>query len=220
MTRTHLSVLGGVAVVSLLLLAAFAGSTLSAPPLVLVPGGGVFVLELQGSSPTLSAYQGQIVDMRGEVPEPPPGGPLTEQVAAWTREVNDPTVAQALAFLYGEIAKGHSSGSISDAWGSAKTGADRVLEVSGATERWRPWREKVGAELVRLKYQDMDRATTVRTLHEISAGLVAGSNGKVVTSATGDSISLAIEPGIFDNIDLGKLIELIKLILELLKIFG
>lgn len=207
---------------SLLLLLLLVSSTLSAPPLVLTPGGGVFVLELQGSSPVLSAYQGQIVDMRGEVPEPPrpPGGPLTEKVAAWTREVNDPTVAQALAFLYGEIAKGHSEGSIRDAWGSAKTGADRVLGAAGATERWKPWREKVGAELVRLKYQDMDRITTVLTLQQISAGLVAGSGGKSVMLLDYDGVALAIEPGILDNLDLAKLIQLIKLILELLKLFG
>ena len=111
-----------------------------------------------------------------------------------------------------------SDGSIppDQALGAIKAATNLVLNEMADKEAWGPWRTAVGEALTKLQQEGSltTKAHYVAAFREIASGLNA---------ATGHNpASLRAPPanGILDGIDIAKIIELIKLILELLKLFG
>lgn len=188
-------------------------SAVAAPPLVLTTGGGVFQIDVDSQGvPSLVRYDGVVLDLRdGEKPPPPkPGGTLAEFVSAATKEIGDPTTARAMAYLYGTMAEAYRDEKVTDPWEQLSKAVDGLLKINGATQRWLPWRQAVAAELNRRGITlSSPKQVQVDAMLAISAGLTDGSS-----SAFGDQ--LAAERAI----DWAKLIELIKFIMEFLKLLG
>ena len=138
-------------------------------------------------------------------PDPAPTPVLTERATAVrdaaakaTADPNRDETATKLAVLYGEIAKRIRAGEVKgvDAISFvAKAGADAVIGTNAAT--WKPTKDVLGAQVVKLAQEGGKDGDYAKLLDEASAGLTA-------------SITLN------QAFDLAKILELIKLILDLI----
>jgi hypothetical protein len=170
---------------------------------------------------------------------PPPDVPPPTNPTAFTLQVRDLTKAAldsggskttgaALSSVYSLVADGVAkpdgeSGSISTdrVWGALKQGSDLIIASQADGAKWGALRTELGKLLTTASGNNelVTKAQIAAKLKEVSAGM------NMATGFRSDPHSLAkfIDPkkaGILDGIDLAKLVELIKLVMELIKLFS
>lgn len=191
---------------------------------------GTYTLEV-ASGGAVSITPARLVNVGGvPAPNPTPGpGPSTPfelEIKAQSAKVlangGTKTTGAALSSVYSLVADSVAEGSVTPemALKAIKAATDMVLANQADKEAWLPWRTAVGDALTKLQ-QDGSLATKeqyVSTLRQIAGGL------KQATGFRQEPQALASQDpagkGIVGGIDIGKIIELIKLIMELLKLFG
>lgn len=167
----------------------------------------------------------------GSNPSPPTdppttGTPFEAEVEKQTKAVltagGTATTGAALSSVYSLVADEVAAGRIAPASAlpAVKSATDLVMTKQADAAAWTPWRAAVGDALTILQGQG-----SLGTKEQFAAALRQVSNG--LNKATGFKGNpqglLALKPaqlGILDNIDLAKIVELIKLVMELLKLFG
>lgn len=167
-------------------------------------------------------------------PQPPPVGPLEQEVKRLTEATlangGTKTTGAALAAVYGLVRDGVKDNKIppDNAIPAIRAATDAVLKAQPDGQAWQGWRTSIGGALDKLR-QDGSLATKgdyVYALGEISNGLRSASGASLVLAslpelATDAQYRERIKAsGILDGINLQQLIELVKLIVELLKLFG
>lgn len=124
-----------------------------------VAAGPVLVINQDGSYQVMVDGPGgksvlhdvtQVVDKRGGTPPPPDNppdtsDPIATQVKAWSKEVGDPTTAQALTIVYREVGKVAAGQSRDKVMAALRQATDSALNATGGTEKWKGWRAKVSA---------------------------------------------------------------------------
>lgn len=132
------------------------------------------------------------------------------------------TTGAALSSVYSLVSSGVSDGSIAQdkAFEAVKKASDAVLSIQSDGAKWATFRTEVGKALTALA---ADGSLTTKA--QIAAALQSVANGmNAATGFTGQPAAFAKagekDAGILDGIDVAKLIELVKLIMELLKLFG
>ncbi len=153
----------------------------------------------------------------GPVPPTDPTNPTTTQakVTTLTKQAiaggGSPTIAKGLAALYGFVAKSYADGSLGTGTAAADKAkaaldlAHNAIMSEGREEaKWKAW--KTGVDKI------LKSKMSAATLYEIAAGLKAGTIQSMVK--VGDA-SPAVARGLFDNIDIDKLIKIIMIILKL-----
>ncbi len=132
------------------------------------------------------------------------------------------TTGAALSSVYSLVSSGVSDGSIAPdkAFEAVKKATDTVLSIQSDGAKWATFRTEVGKALTALA---ADGSLTTKA--QIAAALQSIANGmNEATGFTGQPAAFARagvkDAGILDGIDIAKLIELIKLIMELMKLFG
>jgi hypothetical protein len=132
-----------------------------------------------------------------------------------------PTTAAALSSVYSLVADGIKDGSISEAnaFIAIKLSTDTVLNNVADKPKWEKWRTDLGSGLELLRQQGVLQLP--ETFYEVAVGidLALGKTINPKSIAGLPQAQLATQAKLFENIDLVKLIELIKLILELIKAF-
>jgi hypothetical protein len=173
-------------------------------------------------------------------PKPPPVDPdpdpfveeVRKQTAAVLQAGGSRTTGAALSAVYSLVASGVADGSIAldKAFSATKAGSDAIMAAQADRDKWTKWRADISTALNTLQSQGQ-----LATKEQIAG--VLGDISKGLDKATGNTLEpravAKIQPGaefafdkdgkadgILDGIDLAKLIELVKLIVELLKLFG
>lgn len=132
------------------------------------------------------------------------------------------TTGARISAVYSLVANSVADDSIpvAKALDAIKVGTDLALNGQADAAKWVPWRTSTGEALATLQ---QDGSLTTKAQHaqafrEIAAGMNAatGFTGSVTALASADPKTAGILGG---NIDLAKIIELIKLLLELFKMF-
>lgn len=161
-------------------------------------------------------------------PDPPTGPVLTpfeKEIQSQTKAVLDKggtkTTGAALSEVYSRVSAGVANGTVdhAQALAAVKAGSNLVLAEMPDSALWATWRTSVGESLTKLQ-QDGDLTTKAQyasALRQVANGLNAATG---YTNAAQKAVATG-EPGkgILDGIDIAKIIELIKLIMELLKLF-
>jgi hypothetical protein len=200
------------------------------------PGTFLLTVEADGS---VSVSPLRVVRAGPPSPKPPPvdpADPFVEEVRKQTAAViaagGSRTTGAALSAVYSLVSGGVADGSIApdNAFSATKAGTDAIMAAQADRDKWTKWRADISTALNTLQGQGL------LTTKEQIAG-VLGDISKGLDKATGNTLEpravAKIQPGaefafdkdgkadgILDGIDLAKLIELIKLIVELLKLFG
>lgn len=193
-----------------LLFALVSNSLLAQDKLVRFNTAGKYLVTIDAAG-KMTVEQVTIIEVGGDGPVIPPDGPVTpttlsanakaikdEAIKAFADSNRDLTAAQ-LAVLYQEIAKRILAGEIKgqDAIAfTAKAGADAVIKTN--TAAWKPMRDKFGELFVKLAQEGGKDADFAKLFNEVADGLNASVSKQM---ALGD----------------GKLLELIKIILEIVK---
>lgn len=158
-------------------------------------------------------------------PPPPAGTPFEKEISRITKTALDAggtkTTGAGISAIYSLTADAVSSGQVppDKALEAVRAGTNLVLSTAADKETWKTWRQSLSDALAALQ-QDGALKTKEQwtaTLRSVSKGMNA------VTGFTGDTRNpramAESGPGILDGIDISKIIELIKMFLELLKIF-
>jgi hypothetical protein len=132
------------------------------------------------------------------------------------------TTGAALSSVYSLVSSGVSDGSVSPdkAFEAVKKASDTVIAVQPDGAKWATFRTEVGKALTSLA---ADGSLTTKA--QIAAALQSIATGmNKATGFDGSPAELArLDPanaGILEGIDIAKLIELIKLIIELIEAFS
>lgn len=200
----------------------------------LVPGE-YFLKVTVGADGSVSAVPLRTVTLGAPSPNPNPNPNPAPTPTAFSQVVQSltkaslaaggtPTTAAALSSVYSLVSAGVKDGSIpsASALPAIKAATDTVMGNVADKDKWTKWRTDLGVALETLRQQgvlkipealdEVARGVDLALGRSIDpkhlAGLTAAQQGVLVNSDK-----------LFENIDLAKLIELIKLILELLKIF-
>jgi hypothetical protein len=171
-------------------------------------------------------------------PDGPPGTP-EQEIAAWTKAAlssgGKPTTAVAIATVYSAVGDGVADGSIAlDRWSEAVQAAtDRIFDIVTDDPAWAKFRKDVGATLTIMRDKGMlgTKEQVAAALRSISTGIRQGAglatwkhddiiNFKASHIREWDTTQGSKADGFLDGVDLAQLIELIKLIMDLLKVFG
>jgi hypothetical protein len=231
-----------------LLLAAFLALSLLSPALA-DPHAVVFDDDKPGTYLVTIDAAGGItavplkVTVVGKQPQPPdtPDTPddqaFAEEIKKLAKEAldngGDKTTAVAIASVYSLVSDGVGDGSIAlDKWQSAvKAATDAVLGVREDAAKWTIFRQRVGAALTTLQVQGYldSKAEVADALEQIAKGIrnAVGFQGTPQNIARlSETARLnwdrddGKEDGLLDGVNLTQIIELVKLIMELLKLFG
>lgn len=158
-------------------------------------------------------------------PAPPPATPFVLEVRKQTAAVlaagGSKTTAAGLSAVYSLVADGVAEGGLdaTKSFEAVKTASDMILGSQPDGAKWATFRSDVGKALTALRDGGKlnTKAEIVKAFREIAAGM------NLATGFHGDPRSLAgIDPrtaGVLDGINLARIIELIKLVMELLKLF-
>jgi hypothetical protein len=188
-----------------------------------------------GADKSVSANPIRVV-RPGANPSPPPTSPPTSppgspspfelEVERITKETlakgGTATTGAALSSVYSLVADEVLAGRIApnNALPAIKAATDLVMSKQADGAAWATWRQSVGDALTILNQQGQ-----LGTRDQVWAALRQIANG--LNRATGFSHSPQALPklaapanGILDGVNLQQLMELIKLIVELLKLFG
>lgn len=160
--------------------------------------------------------------------DPPPKDPtafeeaITKLAQQAITSGGSKTTGAALASVYSLVSSGVSDGSIAQgkAFEAVKKASDTVISVQPDGAKWATFRSEVGKALTALAADGSlaSKAQTVAALQSIANGL-----NKAVGVESTPAELVAMDPataGVLDGIDLAKLIELIKLVMELIKLFS
>lgn len=211
----------------------FCGTAQAKPVAVIVddevPGATLIEVGADGTvkaNPIRVIRPGPPTDPGDPPPPPPPGNPFEAEVERQTKVVlaagGTATTGAALSSVYSLVAAEVAADRVipASALPAVKAATDLVLSKQADGAKWTGWRTAVGDALTILSQQGQ-----LGTKEQIASALRQVSNG--LNRATGFNGNpqglLALDPaklGILDGIDLAQLIELIKLIMELLKLFG
>lgn len=162
-------------------------------------------------------------------PNPPPPSdlkPFEQAISKLTKQALDnggsKTTGAGLASVYSLVSAGVADGSIAldKTWDAIKKASDAVIAIQGDGVKWSAFRDELGKALTQLS---TDGSLTTKA--QVAAALQSIANGmNDATGFSGNPAEVAkLDPataGVLDGIDLAKLIELIKLVMELLKLFG
>jgi hypothetical protein len=181
--------------------------------ILIVSKSGYYVLEVGADgAPTLKPITSrfkQVIVLDGPAPNPTPdpSPTLTERgkaVRDLAAKVVDPKraeLATKLAILYGEIAKKVRSGEVKGQESIAfvvKSATDMVLK-DGTLAQWQATRDAIGGYWAKLAQEGAADVEFAKLLEESAAGLQASVPAEAAKA-----------------LDLAKILELIKLILDLL----
>lgn len=191
-------------------------------------GDGTYLLTKNGGAVSVNPIT-LIRPTSNPIPNPPPGpGPQTpfeKTVAKLTSEAiaagGTETTAAAIASVYSLVSDSVADGSIDHdrALDAVGAGVRLVMGQVSDAAKWAQFRTVLGDALDTIR-QDGSLATKeqyVKVLKEIANGMnsVTGFNGD--TDNPGEYSNP--NAGILGNIDIAKIIELIKLLMELFKLF-
>lgn len=158
-------------------------------------------------------------------PNPNPGTPTLEgHVKNMTLTVlqngGSKTTGAGISSVFSLAANSLTDGNLSPekAIDSVKAGIDMVLRVQGDTDKWTNWKTSVSDALVQLQNEAKlkTKEQYASTFRQIAAGMNAatGFNGNTINP---QAVSAQ---GIFGDLDIFRLIELIKAIRELFNLFS
>jgi hypothetical protein len=213
-----------------------AAPLIAVPPFVVEkaePGKYLLTVEADGSVslvPIRSVSPGGTTPNPNPTPNPTPGQPteFSKAIQALTKSSlnsgGSPTTAAALSSVYSLVAEGIADQSIpeANAFLAVKLGTDTVLNNVADKDKWAKWRTDVGLALETLRQQGVLKLPGA--FNEISDGIDSAIGGSInpkylVGLTAAQQGALVNADKLFENIDLAKLIELIKLIIELFKAF-
>lgn len=157
-------------------------------------------------------------------PTDPAGSFFQQEIARQTKIVLDQggskTTAAALSTVYSLVGDKVADGSIpvDQALPAIKAASNLVLNDAEDGPAWDGWRAKVSAALTRFQQEGnlTTKAQLSSTFKEIAAGMNAASGYKPTMIGNAQ----APGKGILSGIDIDKLIKIIELIMQLLKLFG
>lgn len=179
----------------------------------------------------------------GQPPNPPPVTPDDPNLSAFSNEVRRQTAAvlaqggskttgAGLSAVYSLVADGVADGSIATdkAFSYIKAASDAVMAAQSDRDKWTAWRASISQSLNTLQTMELlkTKEQIAGVLNEIAAGMDKATGNTLeptVLSNVKPAAVLALDKdgtadGILDGIDLAKLIELIKMIMELIKLFS
>lgn len=179
------------------------------------------------SSPIQTVSPGGVVTPPTD-PVPNPGNPtdFSKQVQVMTKAVLDnggsPTTAAALSSVYSLVAADVGKpGGIPEAqaFGAIKLATDTVLNNVADKAKWASWRTDLGTSLETLRQLGVLKIPSAFT--EVSQGIDLALGKTIYPTAilSTPQNQMAAQAKLFENIDIQKLIDLIKLILEIFKAF-
>lgn len=223
-----------------LALSLFAASAPAQTPLIAieVPAEGEYYLKVDAAGNVTIRPMRLIKVGTPQPPDNPDSSAFTREVASLTKSALDsggkPTTAVAIASVYSLVADGVDSDNIGlNQWADlTKTATDAVLNKQADGVKWTEFRQRLGAALTALQAQGLldSKKEVVDALREVSQGIKNGAGAANWNLRDVASLDRAGRDrwdredgkadGILDGIDLAQLIELIKLIMELLKLFG
>lgn len=197
--------------------------------------GEYFLKVTVGADGSVSAVPLRTVTLGAPSPSPNPNPNPAPTPTAFSQVVQSltkasldaggtPTTAAALSSVYSLVSAGVKDGSIpsASALPAIKAATDTVMGNVPDKDKWTKWRTDLGVALETLRQQGVLKIP--EALDEVARGvdlaLGRSIDPKQIAGFTPAQIGQAVNTDkLFENIDLAKLIELIKLILELLKIF-
>jgi hypothetical protein len=161
---------------------------------------------------------------------PPPGNnpsPFEAEIERMTRDVlskgGTQTTGAALSSVYSLVADEVLAGRIepASALPAIKAATNLVLAKQADAAAWAGWRTSVGDALTQLPLDTKEQMWAA--LRQVANGLnrATGFNVSPAELVKWDAGRLAVgkADGILDGIDLAQLVELIKLVMELIKLF-
>lgn len=175
----------------------------------------------------------------GGSPSPPPTSPPTNpppaptafsaKITEFTRAVlangGSKTTGAALSSAYSIVADEVASGAIApgEEFNAIKRANDAILNVQPDGAKWAQYRTDVGNALTTLRDQGLlqTKEQVAGVLKEIAAGMnrATGFSLEPQSLVAKQATELDRMGAILDGIDLAKLIELIKLVMELIRLF-
>lgn len=151
---------------------------------------------------------------------------VKRQTAAVLAAGGSPTTAAGLSSAYSLVSAGVADGSINLAAATpAITAAvGTIINRQADGPKWSAWQRTIANAIDELRAQGRlgTKEAMAGTLKEIAAGIDLANGGTPIIPQDLVKLradQLATAAPLFENIDLAKLIELIKLILELIKAF-
>jgi hypothetical protein len=136
-----------------LLLLVSASSVVAQPPLTITKSG-YYITEVNAEGvPTLVKLTVVVDPTNGGTPAPNPPDvvdidtAVVKQVKEWSKAVNDPQGAQAVAAVYSHI-KGAVDDSLlnaTSAWPALKDATDNAITIVDGTEKWKVFRDQLSA---------------------------------------------------------------------------
>lgn len=193
---------------------------------------GTYLLTI-GADGSVSAVPLRVI-RPGQSPSPPtdPTDPAPQPPTAFSGAVSSltkqaiadgasSTTAAGLSAVYSLVSSGVKDGSIPEASALAavKAATDTVLANVADAAKWAKWRTDLGLALETLKQQGALKIPSA--LDEVATGIDSAIGKKIdPTKLAGlTEAQQNREAAILDGLDLAKIIELIKLVMELLKLF-
>jgi len=188
---------------------------------------GIYTLEFSATG-AVTLTPARIAVVGGQPPVPPPPGPVPSSLQAEVQSLTakalaaggSKTTAAGVSSIYGLVADGVSDSSIApeNALPAVKRATDTVLAAQPDGAAWASWRVSVGAKLTALQQEGAltSKAQYVTALRDVAAGMnaVSGFSGQPRNVLVADP-----NAALFEGINLAQLIELIRLILEIIKAF-
>ena len=179
--------------------------------ILIITSSGYYTLSEDSSGVPVIQKVDQVIRLSGDPDDPTDPPPPTSTYAELQRvaavesaKIDDNTTAKAISEIYKMVGDRVADGSIKpdDSFKAVSSATDAVLKVTGTADKWTAWRGAITNELVKLKQTGKlkTKADHVAALGAVRRGLES--------------------KGLFDNIDLEKLIELIKLIMSIIAMFG
>ena len=199
--------------------------------------GKVYTLEVAADgSVTLTPATIKTVGPGAPIPNPPPGPnpppapvtPLEKEVQVQTKAVLDAggtkTTGAALSTVYSLVGDKVEDGSIptNQALPAILAATNLVMGQAADKDKWVVWRTAMSAALTKLQQEGSltTKAQYVATFKQIATGLNGATGFSIAPASLLDSPRTVKELGILGGIDIQKIMDLIKLILDLLKLFG
>ena len=159
-------------------------------------------------------------------PNPPAGSAFQQEITRQTKTVlvnqgGSKTTGAALSTVYSLVGDKVADGSIptDQAFGAIKAATNLVLNNADDGPAWDTWRTTVSTALTKLQQEGSltTKAQISATFKEIAAGMNAASGFKPAMLVGPEQ---APGKGILSGIDIDKLIKIIELVMQLLKLFG
>lgn len=132
-----------------LLVVLWSAGVLGAGPALVITEKGYSLMTVGADGNPVLTPVTQVVDLRGgsgPTPGPVPpvdADPIAVQVKGWSDSVGDPTSRQALAEVYRRVGEASAGQPREKVLSALRQATDGVLNSTGGTVKWAPWRENV-----------------------------------------------------------------------------